>query len=91
MKIFIKEVFLKRLLAIIFHKKFVQRDKDWKMSRRRGRINISQRDTDDVTTIIGSNLRLSNNHITSVRDTEKHSKELKTIRDHCNRLKEMVK
>ena len=60
------------------------------MAERRGRIPLSSREVDNGSAIIGSNLRLRDEHVASVQHTEKHSKDRKTRQDHCRRLKEFI-
>ena len=58
---------------------------------RRGRIRLSDREVDDGCNILGDHLSLKDDHVSSVKQTEKHSSARKTRIDHCNRIKEFIK
>ena len=58
---------------------------------RKGRIWLSDREVDDGCDIIGDNLSLKKDHVSSVKETENHSSAQKSRIDHFNQIKEFIK
>ena len=57
----------------------------------RGRIRISERKVNDGCEIIGGNLSLKEDHLSSIQHTETYSTAKKARIGHCNRIKEFIK
>ena len=55
------------------------------MSRRHDKISSRSRVSEDAT-IIGQNIRISAEHQQNILETEKHEKEIKTMRDYRNQI-----